>query len=69
MTAFKHSTAWVYRQTGCNIGVILISSIVWDKFLTKNGLREPIPILFPRYSRSTSPPHLPLASDLPDERH
>ncbi|ELR21580.1 origin recognition complex subunit 5 family protein [Acanthamoeba castellanii str. Neff] len=38
--------------TGCNIGVILISSIVWDKFLTKNGLREPIPILFPRYSRS-----------------
>jgi hypothetical protein len=39
-------------QTGCNIGVILISNIVWDKFLTKNGLREPIPVLFPRYTRS-----------------
>jgi len=37
--------------TDCNIGVILISSIAWDKFLTKTGLPDPIIIHFPHYSR------------------
>ncbi|KAF9438347.1 Origin recognition complex subunit 5 [Entomortierella beljakovae] len=37
--------------TGCNICVILITTIVWEKFRSKTGGYEPIILNFPQYSK------------------
>ncbi|KAF8977145.1 Origin recognition complex subunit 5 [Entomortierella lignicola] len=52
--------------TGRNICVILITTIVWEKFRSKTGGYEPIILNFPQYSKDISFTIAILERDIPD---
>ena len=38
-------------QTGCNVSVLLLSELVWEKFRHGTTFLEPYPVHFPDYSK------------------
>ena len=53
----KYIPCWIqkgphfYLQTKCNVSVILLSELVWEKYRTGTTFLEPFPIHFSDYSK------------------